>query len=144
MQQEDVTGEGDRGVSPCQETAQGGQGLSSPDRIRSSTERPEIEYRRAKELVAVHGLAPTATDPDAALLLEGGTTRVYRGSAGREQVGIAGPVYRQAQADPMIVPSGRILVRLREGAGAAELWDEFNHAGHEIDEVLPYAPTPLG
>ena len=51
----------------------------------------------------------------------------------------AGPVYSAGPAGPLAVPTGRVFVRLSEGAHAEDRRRQFEAAGFEIERVPSYA-----
>jgi hypothetical protein len=66
-----------------------------------------------------------------------GDDRVYELADDLDSPG--GPVYRDPTGG-VVVPSGRVLVRLREGESAEERLDELERSGFRLERVLPYAP----
>lgn len=58
----------------------------------------------------------------------------------RAGVGAVTPAYRIATAGPLAAPTGRILVRLREGEGIAARAADLDTAGYRLIEALSYAP----
>ena len=70
-----------------------------------------------------------ATDPDAGPA----AVRATGDAAG-------GPVYRRCPSGDLVVPTGRVLVRLRKGEHVARRRTELEAAGYTIDSVLSYAP----
>jgi len=51
------------------------------------------------------------------------------------------PVYAASPGGPLAVPTGRIFVRLPEGARADERRAQFEEAGFVIDQTMSYAPN---
>jgi len=51
-----------------------------------------------------------------------------------------GPVYRRGPGGDVVVPTGRVLVRLRPGDEVDAHRAELEAAGYTIDSVLSYAP----
>lgn len=74
-------------------------------------------------------------------MLEDGAIAVFRGTpdAAAAGTGKIGPVYR-AGGGRMVVPTGRVLVRFRDGVLAEDRRREIAAAGYGVDQVLPYAP----
>jgi hypothetical protein len=89
---------------------------------------------------AVHDRAPGTPAPDAVLVLDDGAIAVFRGEpdATVRRTGRIGPVYRSRQGR-MAVPTGRILVRFRDGVPAESRRSELQAAGYEIEETLAYS-----
>ena len=104
----------------------------APRQLPLSTERPELRYEIADDLIATHGelerplaqtVGPAVEAEDAAT---GQTT--------------LGPVYRRVPGGGLVVPTGRVLVRFAEGEPVERHRDELAGAGYDIEEVLSYAP----
>ena len=53
---------------------------------------------------------------------------------------LGGPVYRHSPGGDVVVPTGRVLVRLALGNPVDEHREELAAAGYTIDAVLSYAP----
>jgi hypothetical protein len=94
-----------------------------------------VEYELRSDLVAVHGGAAESASPSVEDL--GGGVRVHR--SGEAPGGETGPVYALA-GGTLAVPTGRVLVRFREGVDAAGRADELGRAGFRVEEALSYAP----
>jgi hypothetical protein len=101
---------------------------AAPKEIPVSSSQPDLRYRLAGDVVALHagnsGMVTVlaATDPappaDAAI----------------------GPVYRRVPGGDVVVPTGRILIRFDEGEDAERHRDDVVGAGYEVEQDLPYAP----
>jgi len=111
-----------------------------PPRLRASTEHPEVIYTRAKGYHAVKG-ASGALAKHAALTLEddGNTYAVVEGEPKslREDVSA---VY-QGSSGALVVPTGRVFVRLDDDIPAKAHADAFRKLGYVIAQSLPYAPN---
>lgn len=98
-------------------------GMSSepPRELAVSSADPAQRYELDPGLVA--------PDPDA-------------GPAGVRTAGAAagGPVYRRGPGGDVVVPTGRVLVRLAPGERVDAHGAELEAAGYTIDSVLSYAP----
>jgi hypothetical protein len=75
-------------------------------------------------------------------VLEDGAVAVFRGAPDERTRRTAriGPVYR-SEKGRLIVPTGRVLLRFREGVSADSRRPDIEAAGYEIEEVPPYAPN---
>jgi hypothetical protein len=93
-------------------------------------------YRLQDGYYAVHGGGPAS---GAVALLEGGRIAVFRGEPVATDPETLGPVYA-APDGPLVVPTGRVFVRFREGVAAAQRRDELDRAGYELLDVPRYAP----
>ena len=98
-----------------------------PHQVAASSERPELRYEIADDLIATHG------GPD-------GPVTHSVGAAGAAAQGAIGPVYRRMPGGGLVVPTGRVLVRFAEGEAAEVHRADLADAGYEIEEVLSYAP----
>ncbi|HEX7241153.1 MAG TPA: hypothetical protein VF263_12845 [Longimicrobiaceae bacterium] len=98
----------------------------APARLRAGSHPPGgAEYALRPELVALHGG-------------EGGVRVVPRGA--EEAAGAAaGPVYA-LPGGTLAVPTGRVLLRFREGVDAAARAEEVRGAGFRLEGALPHAP----
>jgi hypothetical protein len=67
-----------------------------------------------------------------------GVFAIYKGAADRDA---AGPVYSAGRGGSLAVPTGRVLVRLREGLEADTRRKQFKEAGYDIERTLSYAPN---
>jgi len=119
-----------------------------PATLKQSTLKPEILYHRSREHFAVRG-APETSARDVPVLTvtgdDGVTLTVYRG----------GPsIWRAWSGDPasivpvyalsgtvMVVPTGRIFVRFRDGVVASTRATDLERAGYRLAQMLPYAPN---
>lgn len=112
---------------------------SWPHELIHSTEHPEIVYELVNDLVAVHG----RTVRDAVLTFPSEEVIVCPPqTAARARVGegALGPVYRRGPQGPLVVPTGRVLVRFAEDDTAERHRARLASAGFTIDEQLGYAP----
>ena len=99
-----------------------------PHQVAASSERPELRYEIADDLIATHG------GPD------GPVTHAVGAAGPPAGQGAIGPVYRRMPGGGLVVPTGRVLVRFAEGEPAEAHRAELADAGYEIEEVLSYAP----
>jgi hypothetical protein len=111
--------------------------------VRQARGNPDARrpaYVPVADHFAVHDRSPGTPAPGAALLLEDGAVAVFRGAPDDDTRRTAriGPVYR-SEKGRLAVPTGRILVRFREGVRADTRRREIEAAGYDIEEVLPYA-----
>ncbi len=91
---------------------------AAPDALRHSTERPDVFYTLAEDVVArSDGSLVPAADVD----------------------GPAGPVYRKRSGEPA-VPTGRALVRFGDDDRAEHHREQITAAGFELEQPLSYAP----
>ena len=70
---------------------------------------------------------------------QAGVHAIYKGAAPRDHD--AGPVYSAGMHGSLAVPTGRVLVRLRDGLDASSRRKEFAKAGYDIESTLSYAPN---
>jgi hypothetical protein len=109
------------------------QAAKSPDTQRAA-------YAPLADHFAVYDRTPGTPAPQAVLLLEDGSVAVFRGKPddAMRRTARIGPVYRSAQGR-LVVPTGRILVRFRDGVAAESRRRDIEAAGFEVEEILPYA-----
>ncbi|MGH7731195.1 MAG: hypothetical protein ACRENJ_08105 [Candidatus Eiseniibacteriota bacterium] len=107
--------------------------------------QPNVLYRRIPDLVAIHGRAVQPRDLEPVLTFEDPPILVCR--LGR--VSLPRPlrqttvsaVYALAPDGAPAVPTGLVLVCLREGIPAAERRETFLREGFTLHDILPYAPN---
>ncbi len=104
----------------------------APRQLPVSTERPELRYEIADDLVATLGQPEQSLAQTVRPLVE-----VAGAATGETTIG---PVYRRVPGGGLVVPTGRVLVRYVEGEPVERHRDELAGAGYDIDEVLSYAP----
>jgi hypothetical protein len=75
-------------------------------------------------------------------VLEDGAIAIFRGTPDADAAGAGkvGPVYQAGRRGRLAVPTGRVLVRFRDGVLAEGRRAEIAAAGYHVDQVLPYAP----
>lgn len=110
-----------------------------PTRLRASTEHPEVIYKRAEGYHAVKN-APRAQAKSAVLTLEDddSTYLILKGEPKALGEDVSA-VYR-GSGGALVVPTGRVFVRLDEGARAEAHADAFRELGFVITQSPPYAP----
>ncbi|GIV85662.1 MAG: hypothetical protein KatS3mg052_2669 [Candidatus Roseilinea sp.] len=114
--------------------------LDYPMCLRASTEHAEVIYTRAENYHAVKN-ASSAQAKDAVLTLkddDDSTYLILKGEppAPGEEVSA---VY-QGNGGMLVVPTGRVFVRLNEGARVEAYTDAFRKLGFVIAQSPPYAP----
>ncbi|BCX05904.1 MAG: hypothetical protein KatS3mg053_3842 [Candidatus Roseilinea sp.] len=111
-----------------------------PTRLRASTEHPEVIYTRARGYHAVKN-APRAQTKRAVSALEDddSTYLILHGEPKTLDESVSA-VYR-GDGGALYVPTGRVFVRLDEGARAEAYADAFRKLGFVIAQSLPYAPN---
>jgi len=111
-----------------------------PLRLCASTEHPEVIYTRARGYHAVKG-APGALTRRATLMLEGddGTYAVMEGEPRLVRKDISA-VY-QGSGGLLVVPTGRVFVRLDDDMLLEAHAEAFRKLGYVIFQALPYAPN---
>ncbi|MCS7088183.1 MAG: hypothetical protein NZL91_05780 [Thermoflexales bacterium] len=110
-----------------------------PPEVCASRQHPDLFYRRVPDLYAEPDGDP-ALDPKRkpVMKLEAERLSVYRGAPGASMAN-ALAVY---VLDGLIaVPTGRVLVRFREGIRAHTFEAALRQLGYVIDEVIVYAPN---
>ncbi len=100
---------------------------SAPGELRHSTERPDVAYTLADDIVAAHDGDGNERDISIAA--------VDDAPAG----GAVGPVYRKAGGG-LAVPTGRALVRFADTDRAEHHRDAIAAAGFDLEQPLSYAP----
>jgi hypothetical protein len=99
---------------------------SVPKLLPHSSQRPDLHYQLADDLVAMPSAEGVAVRPlDAADV---------------DEVAPVLPVYRRGDGGGVVVPTGRVLVRFAAGDSAVAQRDELAAAGYDLEEVLGYAP----
>lgn len=120
-----------------------------PAELKHSTEQPEIVYHRSGELFAVHGeSAESRPDPPVLTLTGAGgePIQVYRGEppprSARAGSPAITPVYERSSRG-VVVPTGRVFVRFRDGVEASRRVADVKGAGYRVTATLAYAPNAL-
>ncbi len=110
-----------------------------PTRLRASTEHPEVIYTRAKGYHAVKN-APRAQAKDAVLALEDddSTYLILEGEPKTLSEEVSA-VYR-GSGGTLVVPTGRVFIRLDEGTRVEAHAHAFRKLGFVIAQSPPYAP----
>ena len=119
-----------------------------PERLKQSTQTPDLVYVRATDFYAVRGTSARVERevPVLTVNTDGGESiRVYRGvpeqtraSSGSPKVT---PVYALPSAESVVVPTGRVFVRFADAIKAETKVDELKKAGYKIAQTLGYAPN---
>jgi hypothetical protein len=99
---------------------------AAPKEIPVSSSQPDLRYRLAGDIVAVHA-------GDSGMVTVPATATPTADAA-------IGPVYRRVPGGDVVVPTGRILIRFDEGEVAERHRDDVVGAGYEVEQDLPYAP----
>ncbi len=107
--------------------------------LRASTEHAEVIYTRAENYHAVKN-APSAQAKEAVLTLkdDDSTYLILKGEPQAPGEGVSA-VY-QGNGGVLVVPTGRVFVRLNEGARVEAHAPAFRKLGFVITQSLPYAP----
>jgi hypothetical protein len=111
-----------------------------PDAFPASSENPKFEYRRCDTHFAVHGRCPA---PGATIELNAEKIAVYpvsRLSDFSEKVQST-PVYALRPGGRIVVPTGRVFVRLVPKERFQDHAESFRKAGYEIAKTTSYAPN---
>lgn len=109
----------------------------APAKLLHSTQRGDIAYALARDVVATHG---PITDSDA---LRHDARSVTITPARDVPAGagvVVGPVYRREAGGGLVIPTGAVLVRFADGDRAEQHRDAVAAAGFEIERVTAYAP----
>lgn len=112
---------------------------AAPATLRVSSARPSITLQRDVDLVALHD-APRV--PDEAMVLERGLLVVGVALTTADDLSSSagvGPVYRHGEGGRLAVPTGRVLVRFKEG-DVTERREALEAAGYRLESVLGHAP----
>jgi hypothetical protein len=120
----------------------------SPPEIKSSTRPSSTTYTLLADHYAVHreGAGVKPTEEAIFTMNEDGITIDVLRSKGEGQrarvspSGEVGPVY-SLKGGGVAVPTGRVLIRFREGVPAEERRGEIERAGYTVAQVLDYAPN---
>jgi hypothetical protein len=99
---------------------------SVPEVVRHSSQRSDLRYELAEDLVATFEAGGVAVRP-----LDAGDI---------DDASAVVPVYRRGDGGGVVVPTGRVLVRFPDGDAADAHRDELAAAGYYLEEVLGYAP----
>ncbi len=114
--------------------------LDYPTRLRASTEHPEVVYTRAEGYHAIKN-APRAQERSAVLTIKDDNDGSYVILKGEPQAfGEEVSAVYQGNGGMLVVPTGRVFVRLDEGASAQAYAQAFRKLGFVITQLLPYAP----
>lgn len=104
---------------------------SVPKVLPHSSQRPDLHYRLAEDLIATAATDHPGGAPQMA---------VRAVDAGDVDAAPVMPVYRRGEGGGVVVPTGRVLVRFADGDSADAHRDELAAAGYHLEEVLGYAP----
>ncbi|HEX2043192.1 MAG TPA: hypothetical protein VHF24_11205 [Acidimicrobiales bacterium] len=99
---------------------------SVPEVVPHSSQRSDLRYELAEDLVATFEAGDVAVRP-----LDAGDI---------DDASAVVPVYRRGDGGGVVVPTGRVLVRFPDGDSADAHRDELAAAGYYLEEVLGYAP----
>jgi len=109
-----------------------------PSRLHVGTADAASVFELRQDFHAVkHG--PGRDTTEAVAVVPGGTDgdfAIYQGAAVRDATR---PVYSAGHGGPLAVPTGRVLVRLRDGLQAEARRKQFEDAGYEFERTLSYA-----
>lgn len=111
---------------------------AAPAEVRHSTQRREIVYTLACDVVAAHDAG--ADGRPAPSHHAGPVTIMPAGEAPPAPGTVLGPVYRRKAGGGLVVPTGIALVRFAEGDRVERHRERLAAAGYEIEQALPYAP----
>ncbi|MFN4292665.1 MAG: hypothetical protein ACK4JD_00875 [Thermoflexales bacterium] len=113
--------------------------LDYPMRLRASTEHPEVIYTRAEGYHAIKN-APHAQERGAVLAIkdDDGSYLILKGEP--KTLSDAVSAVYQGNGGMLVVPTGRVFVRLDEGVSAEAHAQAFRKLGFVITQLLPYAP----
>jgi len=119
-----------------------------PQRLKRSTQTPDLVYVRATDFYAVRG-TPARAARDVPVLTvnadNGESIRVYRGvpKQTRASSGLPSvtPVYSLPSTESVVIPTGRVFVRFVEAIKAETKVAELKKAGYKIVQTLAYAPN---
>ena len=119
-----------------------------PEKLKRSTQTPDLVYLRATDFYAVRGM-PAHAERDVPVLTvntdNGESIHVYRGVP-KQTRALSGslsvmPVYSRPSAENIVVPTGRVFVRFADSIKAETKADELKKAGYKIAQTLVYAPN---
>jgi hypothetical protein len=119
-----------------------------PQKLKRSTQTPNLVYVRATDFYAVRG-TPARAERDVPVLTvntdNGESIRVYRGVP-KQTRALSGspsvmPVYSLPSTESVVVPTGRVFVRFADAIKAETKGDELKKAGYKIAQTLGYAPN---
>lgn len=108
-------------------------------RLRASTEHPEVVYTRAEGYHAIKN-APRAQERSAVLVIKDDDSSYLILKGEPKTLSDSVSAVYQGNGDMLVVPTGRVFVRLDEGASAQAYAQAFRKLGFVITQLLPYAP----
>jgi len=119
----------------------------SPPEIKGGTSQSPMTYSLLADHYALHREGAGVEPSEGAIftMSEGGDTiEVLRDkgegeSARASMSGEVGPVY-SLKGGGVAVPTGRVLVRFKEGVSVEERHSAIEQAGYTVAQVLDYAP----
>ncbi len=114
-----------------------------PERIRASSERPDLSYVQLPKHYAIHGPLPAHLAPSVLLHLNDQSIAVCRGTPDQrlmQDISLAiTPVYSLEPSGPPAVPSGLVFLRFKENIKAKEQHQTLTSAGYTITDIPLYA-----
>lgn len=101
---------------------------------------PRMQYVLDEEHCAIYGAGGDDPQLDVVFRLESDQVTVCHGIDPELTDAALGPVYRRADSGDLVVPTGRVFVRLAEGESIAERRADLQAAGFQLEDVPDYAP----
>jgi hypothetical protein len=111
-----------------------------PSRLHVGTADAGSVFELRPDFHAVKRAAGADTDK-AVAVMPAAADAVYAIYKGVTAEDAAGPVYSAGRDGPLAIPTGRVLVRLRDGIQADARREQFKEAGYDIERTLSYAPN---
>lgn len=111
-----------------------------PSRLQVGTTDAGSVFELRPDFHAVKRAAGTDTQK-AVVVMPAAADAVFAIYKGATDDDAAGPVYSAGRDGPLAVPTGRVLVRLRDGLQADTRRKQFKEAGYDIERTLSYAPN---
>ncbi len=116
-----------------------------PERLRASSERPNLLYQRVPDHFAVHGPVPPSFNFPPVARLDDSRIAIYRGKPEKRlvqhQPGRITPVYSLQPGGVLAIPTGLIFVRFADAVNAEKRRQALRQAGYTVKQLLPYAPN---
>jgi hypothetical protein len=106
-----------------------------PPDVAHSTDRPDVRYRIHPDYFALPETARFSGKP----ISQFDGYRVYRSVDVPNAPAEARPVYQTAPGGSMLIPTGAVFVRFREGDSVNSRTQEIAGTGFRVTDVLPYA-----
>ncbi len=112
-----------------------------PEKLRASTEHPDVVYTRAEGYYALHGGMRGARASKAVLTLNDGEITIHKGQPKRGETNATAVYSPGGGSSARHVPTGQVFVRFASDVDVTTQRDSLEGAGFTIAQTLSYAPN---